>query len=261
MGNPWTTTVSRLTFLWSSKSSLRENSCFTGLVLIVFSTKYMSPEKDVLCVLLLVKYDLKQRAIIIIIKWGGCLMNKKRFFVSAGLGYGVLTLLLVMMFTSGIALAAFPIAGVGGFVVAADTIAGEGFHLYPTIGETSEQTMYPMAVVDLDKATITNLNLCKKLTAMGYNVDVVIKATDDVIGNGLKLKVTGINAGIANFDGLDVNEHSGDYNNDGTVDALDKIDMKAPGLTLHNAQLNTHSLFANTITIPGMDLAINVSSS
>lgn len=184
--------------------------------------------------------------------------NKKRFAVSAGLAYALLVALLVLALSGGVALAAFPIAGVGGFVIKANTIDGTGFHLYPTMGQTSEQMIYPMAVVDLDTATISGLNLSKTLTAMGYTVDVVIAATQDVTGNGLKLKITGLTASSAGFTGLDVEEHAGDYNGDGNVDALDKIDLKAPSLHLENAELNTHYLFANTITIPGMSLNINV---
>lgn len=177
--------------------------------------------------------------------------NKKRFAVSAGLAYAVLVALLVLVMSGGVALAGFPIAGVGGFVVAADEIKGTDFMLYPYVGQTSEQQMYPMAAMDLASVTIKGLNLSKRLEAMGVKVDVVIKASGDVTGTNVKMKSTGLIADQAVLEGLDTSEHY-------STDPLKKIDMKATSVTLTKPQINTHAMYVGSITIPGMAIEINI---
>lgn len=184
-------------------------------------------------------------------------VNKKRLGIIGGAGSLGLVTLLVTLLMTGTALAAFPISGVGGFVVAADKITGEDFKLYPQIGETEERSAWAQAGVDLGTATIEGLVLSKNINtenALGnYGINSVdLKVTSsggDVEGENLKLLVSGIDAGNASFKGLEVTEHK-------TDNPLNVIDLEAPTLKLTDAELNTHYLSAGSIGIPGMKLKI-----
>ncbi|RJQ26015.1 MAG: hypothetical protein C4589_10410 [Peptococcaceae bacterium] len=184
----------------------------------------------------------------------GLNIDRRRFALVAGLQIAVLAVIIVVFMVNGVALAAFPIAGIGGFVIEADQVIGEGFSLYPIVGETAEQGDSPQAAVDLGKATIIGLRLSKELPVAGRTAKVVITSSGNVVGSGVKLRVTGITADNASFEGLDAEEHYGDYSGDGKVDASDKIDLKAPNVVLENTAINGHALFATTIVIPGMGL-------
>jgi hypothetical protein len=184
----------------------------------------------------------------------GLNIDRKRFALVAGLQIAVLAVIVAVFMINGVALAAFPIAGIGGFVIEADQIIGEGFTLYPIVGETSEQGSSSQAAVDLGKATIIGLRLSKELPVAGGTAKVVITSSGNVVGSGVKLRVTGITADNASFEGLDAEEHYGDYSGDGKVDASDKLDLKAPNVVLENAAINGHALFATAIVIPGMGL-------
>ncbi|OUM87025.1 MAG: hypothetical protein BAA01_16570 [Bacillus thermozeamaize] len=183
-------------------------------------------------------------------------IDRKRFLIMGGVGYAALIALLAALLLTGTVFAAFPVAGIGGFVIAADKIVGDGFKLYPSLGETSEKPSWPQAAVDLSSATISGLNLSKDLDVSGalgnygiHKVLVEITATQDVVGQGLKLRISGLAADRAEFDTLDVKEKHSD-------NPLNKLGMEAPKLTLTKAELNTHSLVAQSIAIPGMKLKI-----
>lgn len=186
----------------------------------------------------------------------GLNINRKRFALVGGLQVAVLASIIAVFMVNGVALAAFPIAGIGGFVIEADKIIGEGFSLYPIVGETAEQGDSPQAAVVLGNATIIGLRLTKELPVTGGTAKIVITSSGNVVGNNVKLRVTGLTADNASFEGLDVNEHYGDYSGDGKVDASDEIDLKAPKVVLEKAAINGHALFASTIVIPSMGLDV-----
>ncbi len=189
---------------------------------------------------------------------GGLQISKRRFALTAGAGFAALTVLIVTLFLTGTLFAAFPITGVGGFVIAADKITGDKFQLWPAIGETEQKSVWPQAAIDLGTATIQKLNLWKDLDTSGplgsygiYKVKVVVGANGDVTGSGLKLRVSGLTAESASFSNLDIKEH---YTN--PYNPLYVLSLEAPSLELTKPELNTHSLIANSITIPGLFIKI-----
>lgn len=72
-------------------------------------------------------------------------IERKRFWMFSGIGYTALAVVISLLFFTGTVFAAFPLTGIGGFVIAADKITGTGFKLYPQIGETSEKSVWPQA--------------------------------------------------------------------------------------------------------------------
>lgn len=183
-------------------------------------------------------------------------LSKKRLGIVGGAaGIGLMALVLTL-FMTGSAFAAFPLSGVGGFVVKADNISGEDFKLYPELGETEEHGSWGQAAVDLGTADIDGLDLSKDIDLDGaldsYDVEsvtVAVTADDIVEGEDLQLRVTGIDAGDAGFSDLEVEEHH-------TDNPLNVIDLEAPTLDLDDAELNTHYLKAGDIGIPGMKLKL-----
>ncbi|ADG05805.1 DUF6230 family protein [Kyrpidia tusciae] len=184
--------------------------------------------------------------------------NRKRFFAASGVGLGGLVVLLASLFLTGTVYAAFPLTGIGGFVISADEIIGQQMNLYPALGQTSEQSIWPQAAIELSSATIKGLNLTKDLDVskelgnFGMNkVKVVIGATKDVQGSGLKLRITGLQADQANFSTFDMEEKYSD-------NPLNKLGMTSSQIDLVKPQLNTHSLVAQSLGIPGMSLSLEV---
>ncbi|PWA13035.1 hypothetical protein DCC39_02580 [Pueribacillus theae] len=183
-------------------------------------------------------------------------VNKKRLGIIGGAGGAGLIALLLSLFLTGSAFAAFPIAGVGGFVIAADKIEGTDFKLYPQLGETEKKAAWGQAAVELGTAKINGLKLSKNIDLQGaldaYNVetvDVMVTSGAGVDGKDLKLRVTGIKSENSTFTNLEVAEHY-------TDNPLKSIDLKAPTLVLDKPELNTHFLSASNIGIPGLKVKI-----
>ncbi|KYD19667.1 DUF6230 family protein [Saccharococcus caldoxylosilyticus] len=182
-------------------------------------------------------------------------VNKKRLAIIGGAGMLGLIALLLVLFMSGTVFAAFPLSGVGGFIISADKITGTNFKLYPSLGETENKPVWAQAAIDLESATINGLMLSKNInteSALGsYNVksvDVIVTG-GDVVGKNLKLRVSGIESDNTLFKNLQVKEYY-------TDNPLNVIDLQAPNLTLDHPKLNTHFLSAGDISIPGMKLKI-----
>ncbi|UOE75817.1 DUF6230 family protein [Parageobacillus thermoglucosidasius] len=182
-------------------------------------------------------------------------VNKKRLGIVGGAGMLGLIALLVTLLMSGTVFAAFPLAGIGGFTISANKITGTGFKLYPALGETEKKPVWAQAAIDLATANIEGLVLSKNInteSALGsYNVNSVdvIVTGGDVVGQNLKLRVSGIQSSNTSFKNLQVKEYY-------TDNPLNVIDLQAPNLTLDNPSLNTHFLSAGDISIPNMKLKI-----
>ncbi|MGE5405203.1 MAG: hypothetical protein ACM3PP_09710 [Candidatus Saccharibacteria bacterium] len=73
---------------------------------------------------------------------GGLNINKRRFMAAGSLGFIALVTVLVTLMMTGSVYAAFPLAGVGGFVVEATKIAGNGFDLVPNLHDTNISNNY-----------------------------------------------------------------------------------------------------------------------
>lgn len=196
---------------------------------------------------------------------GGLNINRRRFALAGSAGFSALAVILVALFLTGTVFAAFPIAGVGGFVIKANSISGTNFELIPAVGDTEKQSAWPQAQVTMDSVSIVGLNLSKELDVSALfpgvvdMVKVVITATDTTTGNGLVLNTTGIEADSASFNTLLIDERfNASHPNSITPATGAEIGLKASSLTLTNAQLNTHYMTTTSITIPGMSLGLEL---
>ncbi|MEW5898757.1 MAG: hypothetical protein AB1652_06240, partial [Bacillota bacterium] len=164
----------------------------------------------------------------------GSYFHRKRFLIAFGAGFLVLAMIIAAFLLSGIAFA-FPITGIGGFVINANQILGDGFLLGLTTNDASpsldavyanettalkyvdgskKADVYPMGLVALKSAKITDLTLTKDvagLSGLGLPFDVVrvwIRGgiSTPVTGGYLTLNITGLTAGTATFKGLLVDE-------------------------------------------------------
>jgi len=159
--------------------------------------------------------------------------------------------LVLGIWTGGVALAV-PIGGIGGFVIEADEIQISNFKLLPKIGETSERAAYPQGSAQLD-AVIKKLKLYKDLNVPGKGkVRVLITASKDVKASGLVLDLSKLQAN-ASFSKLKIAEkHSSDWQQ--------KFGLSAPSLVLKKPFIQSHYLFANSISLPGLSLQLEMNS-
>jgi len=172
----------------------------------------------------------------------GSYFHRKRFMIAFGAGFMVLAMIIAAFILSGIAFA-FPITGIGGFDIYADEILGGGFLLGLTTNDTSyslsdvyagntwpndpanpdreKQDTYPMGIVALKAAKISDLTLTKDirgLSAIALPFDCVrvwIKGGDmgtPVTGGYLTLDIDGLVADLAEFNGLLVDEQGPSQN-------------------------------------------------
>ena len=187
-------------------------------------------------------------------------MNRKRFLGVAAAGYLALAVVLATLFATGTIFAAFPLAGIGGFVVAAERIEGDGLELTPALGDTSEQQLWPQAAVKLNQVRIECLNLSKNLSVGSLTAKVEIiagsfeqepKNCETVIGHGVTMHISGLKANQAEFGAMTIDEVY-------TSDVLKKIGLTANSMTLVNPSLNTHFLHTSSITLPKMKLRIRL---
>lgn len=158
---------------------------------------------------------------------GSLNLNRKLFKRSAGLSFIALVALMTLLIATGTVFAAAPIAGVGGFVIEAQSINGSDFELIPALTSTNTgyaeaksatsipneyQTVYPAAQVWLGEVTIDGLELWKNISLRAIthlfdipNVDyvqVIIKAADGVAGENLTMYATDIAADEAVFSNM-----------------------------------------------------------
>ncbi|MFC7440701.1 DUF6230 family protein [Laceyella putida] len=173
----------------------------------------------------------------------------KRFWSSMVVALCLVFALVMGIWTGGVALAV-PIGGIGGFVIEADEIQISNFNLLPKIGETSERAAYPQGSVQLD-GVIKNLKLYKELDVPGKEkVRVLITASKDVKASGMVLDLSKLQAD-ASFNKLKIAEK---YSNDWQG----KFGLSAPRLVLEKPFIQGHYLFANSISLPGLSLQLEI---
>ncbi|HEY2421258.1 MAG TPA: DUF6230 family protein [Neobacillus sp.] len=184
---------------------------------------------------------------------GGQTVKKKLVLALLG-GFVFFGTLLGIFGITGVA-AAVPI--VGDFTVSFDKMVGEGFQLYGSVADSALQQKNPVAVNEIDKATITGLKISKDVPALG--VRVVITADKPVEITGLLQKATDIK-GDATFEELTMAEkYIGDRNlADPAVFAQalsEEFTQKAPKVTIVNGSIKTLYLFQKTVSLNGMHVA------
>lgn len=230
---------------------------------------------------------------------GSLNVNRRLFKRSAGISMIALIALLTLLVATGTVFAASPIAGVGGFTIAADTISGSDFELIPALTSTNTgggsgaypgnlkneyQKVYPAAQVWLGGADITGLNLSKNISLAAIastfgipSVDYVkveIKASGTVHGDNLLMNTTDIAADDALFGTMVMMENldtqhpnkltamqTGTVTTDEFGDPINtgvQIGMSAATMAMTNGVINTHSMKADSMDIPGMTLQLKL---
>ncbi len=191
--------------------------------------------------------------------WKALNINKQRFSLVASIGSIGLIILLLILFMTRTAFAAFPIAGVGGFVVEATKITGTGLKIFTDVGPTSQHENWGQARVELSTADITGLHLAKNIDLGGslssYGVEeleIVVEPKSGALvkSENLTIGTTGITATGSDFRTLRVDENSQANN------PLEVFQLAANNITLDNAKINTHLLKAESIGIPGLKVKL-----
>ena len=184
---------------------------------------------------------------------GGQTVKKKLIIALAG-GFLFLGALLGTFGVTGMA-AAMPL--VGGFTVSFDEMTGTGFKLYGSLADSAMKQNNPVAVNEIDKATITNLRISKSIPFLGINA--VITAEKPVEITGLQQKATMVR-GDALFNDLTMAEK---FVGDRDLSkpeilagaAAEHFTQTANSITIKNGVLDTVYLFQKTVTLGGMKVS------
>ena len=191
--------------------------------------------------------------------------------------FGVVLLVVMLVVSSGMAFAA-PLAGIGGFTIKADRIAGDDLHQYVSVSDTSERNGTPVAVAEFTEVRIDGLQLIKEfedIPAIGGNARVVITSTDTVTADSLLIKQSFIYAEESRFSGLLIDEENSDdvteefkqvapSTREERTEGIDAgttgktINLSGgenPGQLFENATIQAHYQATNQISIPGLTLA------
>lgn len=224
---------------------------------------------------------------------GSLNINRRRFFMTGGIGFSVMVVLLVSLMITGTVFAAFPLAGIGGFVIEAENIYGEGFELIPAVNDINEgdgegsiptgdydpnaEPVWAQSQSCMDEVDITDLNLYKfidvthivpETAEMPLNYIKINVKGDSASGEGLVMHATEIQAGEAIFEEMLMDEnletdnaYFNKYVGSVTPDPFDDGDMaeigiKADKVTLANANINAHYMKVTKMSIPNMQLCL-----
>ncbi|WP_462413355.1 DUF6230 family protein [Neobacillus sp. Marseille-QA0830] len=178
---------------------------------------------------------------------GGKTVKKKLWMAILG-GFLFLGALLGTFGLTGVAYAV-PLSGFGEFTVSFDEMVGHGFKLYGGVADGGTRKGNPVAVNEIDSATITNLKITKDFPAL--HIKAVIEAGEPVEINGLIQKATLIN-GDASFESMTMKEnYVGDVQNPLEA-AAKEFTQDADTITIKNGDLKTLYLFQQTVSLPGM---------
>jgi hypothetical protein len=166
--------------------------------------------------------------------------DKDTLAKSTGASLGVVAIVGMLFMSTGMAFAA-PIANIGGFQVQAETVEADNFILYPGSAQTSNSgdvattDNYPMAVNELDNATITGFALVKEIDVgeltnndggLSGNLSIVVASNDTVTADSILLKTPALSADVGAFSGLTIYEEStNDLNNAFTLKANKSVDQ------------------------------------
>lgn len=193
------------------------------------------------------------------------------------ISFGVVFLVAMLVVSSGIAFSA-PLAGIGGFTIEADRIAGDDLYQYVGTTDTSERAGVPVATAEFTEIEIDGLELSKEfedVPAIGGNARVVITSTDTVTADSLLIKQSKIVAEESRFSGLLIDEENSEdvteefkqvapSTREQRTEGLDAgttgrtINLTGgenPGQVFENATIQAHYQAVNEISIPGITLA------
>lgn len=194
----------------------------------------------------------------------------------AGLGATIGALVL-----TGKLFAAFPLAGIGGFVISAPNIQGTTFSLTPSLTATDQQGGWPAAMISLASVNIDQgFELTKQFDLTSTPIGALVPSADlnilssTLSGTGLLLDSTGLQAATANFQQFNAAEQysvlgTNSVNRQGvegsvylqgksasTLDPTQQLGLQASAITLTGVAINTDALKTSSLNINNLKLAI-----
>lgn len=191
-------------------------------------------------------------------------INKKRFSLIAGISSAGLIVILLIVLLARPTFAAFPIAGVGGFIIDAQRISGTNLGIYTDVGSTSLHENWGQARIELGTVNLDGLSLVKTIDLNGalaqYDITelqvlITPRPGARVSGTEVKLGVTGLTATHSDFTNLAVRENRSASN------PLEVFHLSASSFTLDQPKLNTHLLSAGSMSIPGLSVDLRLITS
>lgn len=199
--------------------------------------------------------------------------DKKRLLTGTGASMLVVAFVGLLVISSGTAYAtAMASAGGGGFTVEADEIRSDEFLLYPSSGESDEGET-PVAVVEQRGVEIDGLVLTREQSVpmMDGTMEIVFTSDETVEADEQYLKLTGLEAENAEFNGQVLNAQQSDNpeeqfeqtageNADPEQGRLTNIDGEAPGMVQEDAEIDMVYLASNEISLPGLEVDVNYNS-
>ncbi len=171
-------------------------------------------------------------------------VNRSTFWVVMLIALTILSGMTILVSRGALAMAAaLPVP----VTVQAATLKTTSFRLYPGVSQADGKS--PVAVNQLD-GTLANLTISKtvSLPLIG-NVTITLKAGQDtpVSATGLTTDVSALSSDSAAFGGLAVSSNAN--GNDFEIDAQTA--------TLTNVNISAPYLISNSMTLPGLTLAVN----
>lgn len=183
---------------------------------------------------------------------GGQTVKKKLIFALLG-GFLFLGTLLGIFGITGVAYAV-PLSGFGEFTVKFDQMDGTGFKLYGGLADGGSKKNNPVAVNEIDHATIKGLVISKEFPALGIRVNISSASDTPVQIDGLIQKATVV-SGDASFSNLTMKENYVGDEKDPVAASAKEFTQDAGTISIKNGVLQTLYLFQKTVSLPSMKVS------
>ncbi|MGE5416307.1 MAG: hypothetical protein ACM3UZ_06045 [Acidobacteriota bacterium] len=216
---------------------------------------------------------------------GGLNINRRRFAAAGSLGFIALVTVLITLMMTGSVYAAFPLAGVGGFVVEATKIDGAGFDLVPNIHDSNISNNYQeirpwlgqaeARIDDLNSNNygITGLHLYKNIDVTHISpilfgackyMQVCVDSSAQVKGTGVLMDAQRIEADKAIFNNMIMDENLS-YRDIAHTTAVKKAEIHLSSENMYNVAkaIDPSSQFLTQngqIATPNMGAEIGISA-
>lgn len=181
--------------------------------------------------------------------------NRKRITRGAGVALAVWGAIGLIIMSTGVAYAV-PLAGLGGFNIAADEISANNMLLYQGVGDTSTMEHYPQTIVELQDVTLDGLWLYKtfdmdKAPGLTGQARVYLWTGGETTADNVLVKSSALSTdGGATFRDFAVTERGG--SRPGTQFQITADD----GITLEQPRINAHYLASSKLTVRETKLVV-----
>lgn len=199
--------------------------------------------------------------------------NRKRLLTGTGASFLIVAMVGLIVLSSGTAYAtAMATAGGNGFTVEADEIRSDEFLLYPGAGESDEGET-PVVVVEQRGVEIDGLVLTREqeVPMMDGTMEIAFTSDETVEADEQYLKLTGLEAEEANFNGQVINAQQSDNpgeqfeqtageNAEPEQGRLTNINGEGPGMVQKDVKIDMVYLASNEISLPGLEVDVDYNS-